>query len=118
MTRTYFDPAKVSPFLVLLATEEFPVSGEMFTCSAGRAARETLATFPGSNAATAEGWLKDWHNVIGKTENAYIATDCLDHVKYVIKHVTGTDMEDISDFGLAGTDVGDEYKCFWLLFYL
>ncbi len=102
VTRTYFDPAKISPFVILLASEECPVSGEMFTCSAGRAARETLATFPGSNAGTAEGWLNDWDRVFGKTEEAYIAKDCLDHVQYMVRHATGKEMEHIPDFGIAG----------------
>lgn len=101
VTRTYFDPAKISPFVVLLASEECPVSGEMFTCSAGRAARETLATFPGSNAATAEGWLKDWDKVMGKTDETYIATDCLDHVKFMIRNALGEEMEDVPNFGIV-----------------
>jgi len=102
ITRTFFDPAKVAPFVVLLSSEECPVSGEMFTCSAGRAVRETLATFPGSNAGTAEGWLKDWDNVMGKTEDVYFADGCLDHVKYMVKNALGEDMKQIEDFNLAG----------------
>lgn len=102
VTRTYFDPAKISPFVVLLASKECPVSGEMFTCSAGRAARETLATFPGSNAATTKGWLEDWDAVMGKTEDVYLAKDCLDHVQYMIRNATGEEMEDIPGFGIAG----------------
>jgi len=39
VTRTYFDPAKISPFVVALASDECPVSGEVFACGAGRAAR-------------------------------------------------------------------------------
>ncbi len=101
VTRTYFDPAKISPFVVLLSGEECPVSGEMFTVSAGRAARETLATFPGSNAGTAEGWLKDWDNVMGKTEDVFIAADCLDHVKHIVRNATGKEMEEIQGFGLV-----------------
>jgi NAD(P)-dependent dehydrogenase (short-subunit alcohol dehydrogenase family) len=101
VTRTYFDPAKISPFVVLLASEECPVSGEMFTCSAGRAARETLATYPGSNAGTAHGWLKDWDKVFGTTDVPYIASSCLDHVQYVVKKATGKEMAAIAEFGLA-----------------
>ncbi|CZR64450.1 probable FOX2-Hydratase-dehydrogenase-epimerase, peroxisomal [Phialocephala subalpina] len=101
VTRTYFDPAKISPFVVLLASGECPVSGEMFTCSAGRASRETLATYPGSNAGTAEGWLRDWDKVFGTTDKPYIATSCLDHVQYVVKNATGKEMEAIAEFGIA-----------------
>lgn len=101
VTRTYFDPAKISPFVVLLASDECPVSGEMFTVSAGRAARETFATYPGSNAATTEGWLKDWNKVFGTGDEPYAATSCLDHVQYIVKNATGKDMEAIAEFGLA-----------------
>ena len=102
ITRTFFDPAKVAPFVVLLSSEECSVSGEMFTCSAGRAARESLVTFPGSNAGTAGGWLKDWDNVMGKTSDAYIADGCLDHVRYMVKNALGKDMGDIDGFNLSG----------------
>jgi len=105
VTRRYFDPAKISPFVVLLASDKCPVSGEMFTCSAGRASREVLATFPGSNAGTAEGWLKDWEKVFGTTDDPYVATSCLDHIQYVVKRATGKDMEATTDFGLAAYNV-------------
>jgi len=98
VTRTYFDPAKIAPFVVLLASEECPVSGEMFTVSAGRAARETLATFPGSNAGTTQGWLEDWDKVFGKTDEPYLAASCMDHVKYIVKNATGKEMDAIADF--------------------
>lgn len=102
ITRTFFDPAKVAPFMTLLSSEECPVSGEMFTCSAGRAARETLVTFPGSNEGTAEGWLQDWGNVMGKPESGHMADGCLDHVRYMVKNALGTEMEEIKGFSLAG----------------
>jgi NAD(P)-dependent dehydrogenase (short-subunit alcohol dehydrogenase family) len=102
VTRTYFDPAKIAPFVVLLASEECPVSGEMFTCSAGRASLETLATFPGSNKGTTQGWLKDWDKIMGKGEKPYIAKDCLDHVQYMVRNATGQEMEHIPGFGIAG----------------
>jgi NAD(P)-dependent dehydrogenase (short-subunit alcohol dehydrogenase family) len=102
ITRTFFDPAKVAPFVVLLSSEECPVSGEMFTCSAGRAARETLVTFPGSNAGTGAGWLKEWDNVMGKNDNIYIADGCLDHVRYMVKSALGKDVGEIEGFNLAG----------------
>jgi NAD(P)-dependent dehydrogenase (short-subunit alcohol dehydrogenase family) len=102
ITRTFFDPAKVAPFVVLLSSEECPVSGEMFTCSAGRAARETFVTFPGSNAGTATGWLKEWDNVMGKTDDAYIADGCLEHVRYMVKNALGKEMGEIAGFNLAG----------------
>lgn len=101
VTRTYFDPARISPFVVLLASDECPVSGEMFTCSAGRAARETLATYPGSNAGTAEGWLRDWDKVFGTKDEPYVATNCLDHVQYVVRNATGKEMEAMAEFGIA-----------------
>jgi len=103
VTETYFDRAKISPFVVLLASDECPCSGEMFTVAAGRASRETFATYPGSNAATTEGWLKDWDKLFGTSDDPYIATDCLDHVKYVIRNATGKEMEGISGeaFGIA-----------------
>lgn len=98
VTRTYFDPAKIGPFVVLLASDECPVSGEVFTVSAGRAARETLATFPGSNAGTTQGWLEDWDRVFGKTDEPYLAVSCVEHVKYIVKNATGQEMDAIADF--------------------
>lgn len=102
LTRTFFDPAKVAPFVVLLSSEECSVSGEMFTVSAGRAARETLATFKGSNAGTAEGWLGDWDNVMGKREEIFLADGCLDHTSYIVKQALGQEMGQIDGFNLAG----------------
>ncbi|KAK5721159.1 hypothetical protein LTR17_014800 [Elasticomyces elasticus] len=38
VTRTYFPPEKVTPLVLALVSEECPVSGEVFSASAGRAA--------------------------------------------------------------------------------
>ncbi|KAK7900676.1 hypothetical protein LTR67_002960 [Exophiala xenobiotica] len=98
----YFPPEGVVPFVVALCSEECPTSGEVFTASANRAARETLATFPGVNSDNPEGYLKDWDKVMGKGDVPYLADSTLDQVKYIIRHAHGTEMEDIPEFGLAG----------------
>lgn len=90
------------PFVVALCSEECPVSGEVFTASANRAARECLATFPGSKQATAEGFLSDWDKVMGVGEEPFLADSTLDQVKYIIRHAHGQEMEDIPEFGIAG----------------
>ena len=90
------------PFVVALCSEECPTSGEIFTASANRAARETLATFPGSNQETAEGYLKDWEKVMGIGDEPYLAISTLDQVKYIVRHAYGKEMEDIAEFGIAG----------------
>nr|KAK5448274.1 hypothetical protein LTR18_001362 [Exophiala xenobiotica] len=98
----YFPREGVVPFVVALCSEECPTSGEVFTASANRAARETLATFPGVNSDNPEGYLKDWDKVMGKGDVPYLADSTLDQVKYIIRHAHGTEMEDIPEFGLAG----------------
>ena len=92
ITRTYFATELVAPFVCALAAEECPVSGELFSVGGGRAARTTLATFPGHcNEKTAEGYLEHFNEVMGAAEDAYIPSDCLDQVSYAIKHATGLD---------------------------
>jgi hypothetical protein len=51
ITRQYFDPERVADFVVALASEEYPVSGELFSVGGGRAARTTLPTVPGHAGA-------------------------------------------------------------------
>jgi NAD(P)-dependent dehydrogenase (short-subunit alcohol dehydrogenase family) len=93
ITRTYFETAKVAVFVAALASEECPVSGEMFSVGGGRAARTTLATFPGhSKETTPEGFLANFDKVMGKSEDAFVPNDCLDQVTYSIKHATGVDL--------------------------
>jgi hypothetical protein len=59
----------------------------------GRAARTTLATFPGhANETTAEGFLANFDKVMGDESDIYVPTDCLDLVSYAIKHATGQDV--------------------------
>jgi hypothetical protein len=91
----------VVPFVVALCSEECPTSGEVFTASADRAARETLATFPGSKQKTAEGFLGDWDKVMGKDDTPFLADSTLDQVKYIIRSAHGREMEDIAEFGIA-----------------
>lgn len=86
---------------MVLASEECPVSGEMFTASANRAARETLATFPGSNQKTPEGFLGDWNKVMGVNDTPYLADSTIDQVRYIVRQAYGEEMEDIPGFGIA-----------------
>lgn len=92
----------VIPFVMALCSEKCPSSGEVFTASANRAARETIATFPGLNSETAEGFLNDWDKVMGKDDDPFLAESTLDQVKYIIRQAYGTEMEDIPEFGIAG----------------
>lgn len=85
-----------------LCIEECPSSGEVFTASANRAARETLATFPGCKSETPEGYLKDWDSVMGKGETPFLGESTLDQVKYIIREAHGMEMENIPGFGIAG----------------
>ncbi|KAJ4288922.1 bifunctional hydroxyacyl-CoA dehydrogenase/enoyl-CoA hydratase fox2 [Kalmusia sp. IMI 367209] len=79
ITRTYFETSKVAVFVAALASEECPVSGELFSVGGGRAARTTFVTFPGhSNETTAEGYLANFDEVMGKIEDCYVPTRCLD----------------------------------------
>ena len=88
--------------MVALCSEECPTSGEVFTASANRAARETLATFPGLKSQTAEGFLAEWDVVMGKGHTPFLADSTLDQVKYIIREAHGKEMEDIPGFGIAG----------------
>ncbi|KAH8684373.1 hypothetical protein BGZ60DRAFT_426763 [Tricladium varicosporioides] len=96
ITREYFPTAMVAPFVCALASEECPVSGELFSVGGGRAARTTFATFPGqSKEDTAEGYLANFDKVMGQLEDVYLPSDCLDQVSYAIKHATGIDLGNI-----------------------
>ncbi|KAH8901188.1 NAD(P)-binding protein [Thozetella sp. PMI_491] len=102
ITRTYFEASKVAPLVVALASEECSVSGECFASGAGRAARITLATFPGhSDEDTPEGYLKGWDEVMGREEDVYIPKDTLDHVRYGVKHALGEEVPELSGFGIV-----------------
>jgi NAD(P)-dependent dehydrogenase (short-subunit alcohol dehydrogenase family) len=102
ITRTYFAASKVAPMVVALCSEECPVSGECFTTGADRAARITLATFPGhTNETTPQGFLDNWPKVFGDVKDAYIPTSTLDHVRYGVKHASGIDVPDIGGFGIV-----------------
>lgn len=90
------------PFVITLCSDECPVSGEVFTASANRAARETLATFPGAKSDNAEGFLQNWDKVMGDKDTPYLATSTLDQVKYIIRFAHGKEMEEIPEFGIAG----------------
>lgn len=86
-----------------LCSKECPTSGEVFSASANRAARETLATFPGLKSETAEGFLANWDKVMGKGDTPFLGESTLDQVKYIIREAHGTEMEDITEeFGIAG----------------
>lgn len=96
ITRTYFETSKVAFFVAALASEECPVSGELFSVGGGRAARTTFATFPGhSNETTVEGYLANFDKVMGDVKDCYVPTGCLDQVSYAIKHATGEDLGEI-----------------------
>ena len=92
ITREYFKTHLVADFVVLLASEECPVSGELFSVGGGRAARTTLATVPGHcGETTPEGFLENFDRVMGTAEELYVPSDTLDQVRFAIKHATGTD---------------------------
>ncbi|KXJ85360.1 hypothetical protein Micbo1qcDRAFT_128177 [Microdochium bolleyi] len=93
ITRQYFHTHLVADFVVALASENCPVSGELFSVGGGRAARTTLATVPGHcNETKPEGYLANFGAVMGKTEDLYVPTDVLDQVSYAIRHATGEDL--------------------------
>lgn len=93
LTRTYFDTWKVAPFAVALASEACPVSGELFSVGAGRAARTTLATFPGhAKEDRPEGYIANFDKVMGSAADVYVPKDCLDVMSYWIKHATDVDL--------------------------
>lgn len=92
ITHEYFQTELVAGFVVLLASEECPVSGELFSVGGGRAARTTLATVPGCcGETTPEGFLRGFDRVMGETGELYVPTDTLDQVRFAIKHATGED---------------------------
>ncbi|KAM6507034.1 bifunctional hydroxyacyl-CoA dehydrogenase/enoyl-CoA hydratase fox2 [Fusarium falciforme] len=94
ITRQYFDIHLVADFVVALASEECPVSGELFSVGGGRAARTTLATVPGySGENTPEGYLANFDKVLRTTEDLFIPKDTLDQVSYAIRHATGIDVD-------------------------
>ncbi|KEF51679.1 uncharacterized protein A1O9_12314 [Exophiala aquamarina CBS 119918] len=101
LAETYFPAEGVVPFVLALCSDQCPVSGEVFSSSANRAARETLATFPGLKSATPEGFLENFDKVMGKNDPPYLATSTLDQVKYIVRQAYGKEMEDITDFGIA-----------------
>lgn len=97
ITRQYFQPHLVADFVVALASEECPVSGELFSVGGGRAARTTLATVPGhSREDCPEGYLANFDQVMGTTESLFVPKDTLDLVSYAIRQATGEDVGTIS----------------------
>lgn len=92
ITHKYFQTEKVATFVVALASEQCPVSGELFSVGGGRASRTTLATFPGYSSDTVEGYLENFAKVMGSTTEAFVPTDTLDQVSYAIRHATGVDL--------------------------
>lgn len=102
ITRTYFAAEKCAPMVMALCSDECPVSGECFTTGANRAARMTLATFPGhTHETTAQGFLDNWSAVFGDVKDAYIPLDTIDHVRYGVKLASGLDVPDIGAFGVV-----------------
>jgi NAD(P)-dependent dehydrogenase (short-subunit alcohol dehydrogenase family) len=102
ITRMYFEASKCAPMVVALCSEECPVSGECFATGAGRAARMTLATFPGHiYESTPEGFLRNWDKVTGDEREVYIPMDTLDHVRFGVKHASGLEVADIGAFGIV-----------------
>jgi NAD(P)-dependent dehydrogenase (short-subunit alcohol dehydrogenase family) len=64
--REYFDASQVAVFVAALACKEYPVSGKSFSMGGGRAARTTLATFPGWNGdSSVESYLENFEKVMG-----------------------------------------------------
>lgn len=97
ITRQYFHTHLVADFVVVLASEECPVSGELFSVGGGRAARTTLATVPGhSHEKAPEGYLENFDKVMGTTEELYVPKDTLDLVSFAIKEATGEDLGTIT----------------------
>lgn len=93
ITHQYFKTHLVADFVLALASEECPVSGELFSVGGGRAARTTLATVPGhANESSPEGYLKNFDKVMGDSSDLYVPSDTLDLVSYAIKHATGEDL--------------------------
>jgi NAD(P)-dependent dehydrogenase (short-subunit alcohol dehydrogenase family) len=89
----HFSAAKVAQFVCALAAEECPVSGELFSVGAGRAARTTLATVPGSNQERVEGYLENFDKVMGVGQSLYVPKDCLDQVSYTVRNATGSELK-------------------------
>lgn len=93
ITHQYFKAHLVADFVVALASEECPVSGELFSVGGGRAGRTTLATVPGHTGETRpEGYLENFDKVIGESDELYVPTDTLDLVSYAIRQATGEDL--------------------------
>ncbi|KAI6783918.1 FOX-2 multifunctional beta-oxidation protein [Emericellopsis cladophorae] len=81
ITRKYFRTQLVAEFVVALASEECPVSGELFSAGGGRAARTTIATVPGhTNESTSQGYLDNFDKVMGTSSELYVPSDTLDLV--------------------------------------
>ncbi|KAI9833635.1 MAG: hypothetical protein M1819_003588 [Sarea resinae] len=98
--RQYFPPETAAPFVVALASEGCPVSGEWFTIGANRAARTTLATFPGhSHEEDPEGFLKNFDKVMGEAKDVYFPKNLMDQVRYSLVQAAGVDIGS-TDFGL------------------
>lgn len=69
---------------------------------ANRAARETLASFPGLKAQTPESFLESWGKIMGRDDSPFLAESTLHQIQYVIRQAYGTEMRDIPDFGPSG----------------
>ncbi|CAI6095998.1 unnamed protein product [Clonostachys chloroleuca] len=90
ITRQFYKPHLVADFVVALASEQCPVSGELFSVGGGRAARVVIATVPGHvGESSPEGYLANWDKVMGSSVDVYIPTDTIDVVSYAIKQATG-----------------------------
>lgn len=96
----YLQPEKIAPFVVLLSSDECPISGETFSVCGGVAARVTLCTFTGSVRSTAGEWQEDWDNVMGKVENVQIPNSTAEYFARVMNTLTGNETATLTSFGV------------------
>ncbi|KAK5163699.1 bifunctional hydroxyacyl-CoA dehydrogenase/enoyl-CoA hydratase fox2 [Saxophila tyrrhenica] len=94
ITSQYFEASQVATFVGALADERCAVSGELFSVGGGRAARTTLATFPGHRSNSVEGYLDNFDSVMGSAANVHIPADCMDQVAYAISQATDISVDE------------------------
>lgn len=90
ITRKYFSPPAVALFVGGLASRDCPCSGELFSASAGRAARMTFAMCPGFAGATqAAQFVDNFDAVLGKGQELFVPANRVEQIAYSIEHATG-----------------------------
>ncbi|CAK7207045.1 bifunctional hydroxyacyl-CoA dehydrogenase/enoyl-CoA hydratase fox2 [Sporothrix eucalyptigena] len=100
LTKQFMRPEQAAHFVVLLCSEECPVSGELFNITGVNASRVALATYPGTNQESAEGFLANWYAVMGNKEDAVFLNSTGELAGFLFSRASGSKFDTLENFGV------------------